>query len=98
MSDSELETPTHTPETSPPSPIDSRHDEDDRLRPEFVTEVLDRIEAGDPEGARALVEPLHPADIADLLELVGPDDRQALAAALAGLLDADVLAEMNEWV
>jgi len=76
----------------------SRHDEDDRLRPEFVGAVIARVEAGDVEGARALVEPLHPADVADLFELVDRDDRRALAAALADLLDGDVLAEMNDWV
>ena len=94
MSDSELD----VPHGAPPPVADSRHDEDDRLRPEFVGEVIDRVEAGDIEGARALVEPLHPADIADLLELVGSDERRALAAALAGLLDGDVLAELNDWV
>src|SRR5918993_2821977 len=75
-----------------------RLDEDDRLKPEYVRDVMERVEAGDAEGARALVEPLHPADIADLLELVDRDERRALATALAGLLDGDVLAEMNDWV
>ena len=98
MSDSELEAPPQASETPTPAAPDSRHDEDDRLKPEFVTEVLERVEAGDDEGARALVEPLHPADIADLLELVGHDERRALATALAGLIDGDVLAEMNDWV
>ncbi|HEV2815812.1 MAG TPA: magnesium transporter [Allosphingosinicella sp.] len=79
-------------------PLDSLHDADDRLKPEFVREVIDRVEAGDREGARALVEPLHPADVADLFELVDSDDRRALAASLADLLDGDVLAEMNDWV
>ena len=77
---------------------ESRHDEDDRLKPQFVSEVMDRVEAGDAEGVRALVEPLHPADVADLFELVDHDDRRALATALADLLDGDVLAEMNEHV
>ena len=93
MSDSELEIP---PE--PAAASESRHDEDDRLRHEFVRDVIDRVEAGDAEGARALVEPLHPADVADLFELVDSDERRALAAALADLLDGDVLAEMNEHV
>ena len=96
MSDSELETSDGGSAPSPPT--ESRHDEDDRLKPEFVREVIERVEAGDAEGARALVEPLHPADIADLFELVDRDDRRALAAALADLLDGDVLAEMNDWV
>ncbi|HEU0045351.1 magnesium transporter [Sphingomonas sp.] len=73
-------------------------DRDDRLRPGFVDAVLDAVRAGDAEDARALVAPLHPADIADLFELAPADDRDALAAALADLLDADVFAEMNDWV
>ena len=95
MSDSDLEAPEAE---SAALPIDSLHDADDRLKPEFVREVVARVEAGDAEGARALVEPLHPADVADLFELVDSDDRRALAAALADLLDGDVLAEMNDWV
>ncbi|HYG47073.1 MAG TPA: magnesium transporter [Allosphingosinicella sp.] len=75
-----------------------RLDEDDRLKPEYVSEVMERVESGDSDGARALVEPLHPADLADLFELVDSGDRRALAAAIADLLDGDVLAEMNEHV
>jgi magnesium transporter len=93
MSDSDLE--TSEPEIQI---VDTRLDEDDRLKPEFVSEVMERVEAGDSERARQLVEPLHPADVADLFELVDRDDRRALAAALADLLDGDVLAEMNDWV
>ena len=73
-------------------------DEDDRLRPRFVTAVLDAVEAGDAEAARALVAPLHPADIADLFELTPGDERDALARALADLVDADVFAELNDYV
>ncbi|MBM6576386.1 magnesium transporter [Microvirga sp. SRT01] len=73
-------------------------DEDDRLRPAFVRAVLDAVEAGDDEEARTLVEPLHPADIADLFELTPQEDRTALARAVTDLLDADVFAEMNDYV
>ena len=73
-------------------------DADDRLRPDFVAEVLDAVEAGDNDTARALVEPLHPADIADLIELAAGDEREGLVAALAGIVDADVYAELNEHV
>ena len=73
-------------------------DEDDRLRPEFVRAVLDAVEEGDDEAARALVEPLHPADIADLFELTPHEDRGPLAKALKDLLDGDVFAEMNDYV
>ena len=88
---------TDLPDTLDPAD-DTRLDEDDRLKPEFVTAVLDAVEDGDAEAARALVEPLHPADIADLFELTPEDRRKDLAAAIADLVDADVFAEMNDYV
>ncbi|MFZ3484335.1 magnesium transporter [Sphingomonas sp. 3-13AW] len=88
---SETELPTH-------EPVESELDADDRLKPEFVSAVLDAVEAGDVETVRALVEPLHPADLADLFELVPGEQRAALASAVADRLDGDVLAEMNDWV
>jgi magnesium transporter len=44
------------------------------------------------------VEPLHPADVADLIELARADEREGLVAALAELVDAEVLAELNDYV
>ena len=73
-------------------------DEEDRLRPEFVDRVLDAVEAGDDETARRLVQPLHPADVADLIELAARDEREGLVKALAGIVSPDVLAEMNDYV
>ena len=73
-------------------------DAEDRLRPEFVDKVLDAVAAGDDGTARKLVEPLHPADVADLIELAARDEREGLVKALAGIVDAEVLAEMNEHV
>src|SRR5688500_20392964 len=73
-------------------------DDEDRLRPDFVERVLDAVEAGDNATARKLVEPLHPADIADLIELAARDEREGLVAALADIVDADVYAELNDFV
>ncbi len=87
------ETDTTTAATESPA-----HDAQDQLSPDFVRTVLDLVEAGDVEAAREKVEPLHPADIADLVELTPADQRHALAAAISGLIDGDVLAEMNDWV
>jgi magnesium transporter len=80
------------------TPDSPQHDAQERMSPEFVRTVLDLVEAGDVEAVREKVEPLHPADIADLVELTPTDQRQALAAAISGLIDGDVLAEMNDWV
>jgi magnesium transporter len=73
-------------------------DEEDRLRPRFVDKVLDAVEAGDAETARRLVQPLHPADVADLIELAARDEREGLVKVLAGIISPDVLAEMNDYV
>src|SRR5687768_5226718 len=73
-------------------------DDEGRLRPSFVRAVLDAVADGNDETARMLVEVLHPADIADLIELAPADERADLITALAGIVDADVYAEMNEHV
>jgi len=86
-------------ELSPEAEADTTQlDEDDRLKPAFVRAVLDAVEAGEADVARALVEPLHPADIADLFELTPHEERADLAKAISDLLDGDVFAEMNDYV
>jgi magnesium transporter len=96
MSESDdIATPLHEPD----APEEDRvHDKEDRLRTDFVERVLDAVEAGDHETAKKLVEPLHPADVADLIELAASDEREGLVAALADIVDADVYAELNEHV
>jgi magnesium transporter len=81
-----------------PPPESAVIDEEDRLRPEFVDKVLDAVEAGDDATARELVKPLHPADVADLIELAARDEREGLVKALAEIVGPDVLAEMNDYV
>lgn len=73
-------------------------DEDNRLLPGFVSQVCDALDEGDDEAAYDLVEPLHPADIADLFELVEREYRGPLARAITDLLGADVLTELNDYV
>ncbi|MCW2382709.1 MULTISPECIES: magnesium transporter [unclassified Sphingobium] len=78
--------------------VDTNLDEDDRLRPEFVSAVLSAVEEGKDDAAQALVETLHPADIADLLELTPEDRRAGLVHALGSLVGAEVLSELNDYV
>lgn len=77
---------------------DERHDEENRLKPEYVREVREALEAGDKGAVYDLVEPLHPADIADLIELVDTDDRETFAAAITDLMTPEVIAELNDHV
>ena len=92
---SETELPETAAETNQ---LGNQLDGDDRLKPEFVRAVLDAVYDGVPESARALVEPLHPADIADLFELLPAEARTELAKSITDLLDGDVFAEMNDYV
>ena len=97
MSESDI-IATSSPEQNGAPPEDRVHDKEDHLRASFVREVLDAVADGDDEAARGLVSDLHPADIADLIELAPTDERADLIEALAGIVDADVYAELNEHV
>jgi len=73
-------------------------DEENRLKPEFVRRVRDGLEAGEKDVVYDLVEPLHPADIADLFELLHADERPLLAIAITDLMGGEVFAELNDHV
>lgn len=77
---------------------DQRFDEENRLKPEFVRSVCDALGNGDEAAAYGLVEPLHPADIADLFELLEPHERRDLAVAITDLMSGEVIAELNDFV
>ena len=90
------------PEEDGPHPDDriddERHDEENRLKPKYIRSVRDAFEAGDNNAVYDLVEPLHPADVADLLELFDKDERGQLAAAITDLMSSEVVAELNDHV
>lgn len=73
-------------------------DEENRLKPEFVDAVRQALEEGDDAKAYELVKPLHPADIADLFELLEREERGALASAITDLMSGEVIAELNDYV
>ncbi|NCP23262.1 MAG: magnesium transporter [Erythrobacter sp.] len=77
---------------------DERMDEENTLKPEFVRRVEDALGEGDEGAVYDLVEPLHPADVADLLELFDREDRRKLASAITDLMTGDVVAELNDYV
>ena len=77
---------------------DERMDEENTLKKEYVEAVEQALEDGDTKAVYELVEPLHPADIADLLELFEREQRYQLAAAITDLMTSEVVAELNDYV
>ncbi len=77
---------------------DERLDTENTLKADYVRTVRDALEAGDKGQVYDLVEPLHPADIADLIELLDKDERLLLAAAITDLMGSEVVAELNDYV
>lgn len=72
--------------------------EEGRLSRGFVGSVVAALEGEDFETVRAIVSPLHPADIADLFALVPEGARGRLANAIGEALDAAVIAELDDYV
>ena len=60
--------------------------------------VQEALDEEDFERVYDLVEPLHPADIADLFEMVDDDERAGLGRAIRDLMGVEVIAELNDWV
>jgi magnesium transporter len=77
---------------------DESLDEENRLKPDFVRKVREALDAGETDTVYNLVEPLNPADVADLFELMDRDERLALAGAITDLMGSEVFAELNDHV
>ncbi len=73
-------------------------DEENHFKKDYVRTVREALDAGETDRVYGLVESLHPADIADLFELLDPDERPALARAISDLMGSEVIAELNDWV
>lgn len=58
--------------------------------------VLTAVQAGDAEALARALEPLHAADIADIIEQVDKPTRRALVALSGRDFDGEILAELDE--
>lgn len=66
------------------------------LTPTFVHAVIDALDIGDGFAVTDLVEPLHAADMADLLGLLRGRQRYQLLDILGSRLNPEVLPELDE--
>ena len=60
--------------------------------------ILAAIEAEDGAALDAALDPLHEADVADLLEQLGDGERRALLRLWSGSIDGEILSELDESV
>lgn len=72
--------------------------EDGSLLSNFVRSVEDGLERRDRKSVREAVLDLHNSDLADLMELLRPDDRTLLTQYIGDDLDFSMLTELDEPV
>lgn len=73
-----------------------RESDDYALDSDQVQAVLTAIHDGDAHTLGRLLEQLHPADIADLMEQVGDNARRLLLRFWGSEIDGEVLSELDE--
>jgi magnesium transporter len=87
------------PDRDPTAPAeDSGSQETYALEDEVVEEVSDALAAEEPERVKQILEPLHYADVADLVERLAPEDRGALVEVIKRDFDPEILHELDEKV
>ena len=77
---------------------DDRREDEYELDPGLVAAVVESSSVGDRVAVLALLDDLHKADIADLLEQISSDDRRAFLDLVWSDIDKEVLAELEEGV
>ena len=72
--------------------------EDYALDRKAVQMIVSAVDAGDTALLTALMDPLHPADIADLLEQIDVVDREALIRLYGREFDGEILSELDDSI
>ena len=80
-----------------PAPEDDDEDEFAPPRAEVVA-IEAAIDAEDGAALDAALEPLHAADIADIIEQLTPSRRRALLRLYSGEIDGEILTEIDEAI
>ncbi len=92
MADSLPDTNERELRLDPPIVRDNRGD----LSLHFIASVRPAIRTGDVARLKGLVAPLHAADVGDLLEALGPDERTEFVRLLGDDFDFAVLTEVDD--
>lgn len=80
-------------------PRDNEAEDDDVVPARaLVAEIGAAVDASDAEQLNTLLEPLHGADIADLIEQLSPQRRREFLHLYSGEIDAEILTEIDESI
>ena len=71
-------------------------EDDYALRDKVVAAAVEATKTGERDRLVEVLEPLHPADIADLLEQVQPENRAAILDLAGDYIDGEILSEIDE--
>jgi magnesium transporter len=94
------------PETAKPQIEDDDHprvetaDEEELYGPseELLENVQAALAEGDIQQVEALIEDLHPADVADLMEHLEPEERQLFVQITRHVIEAETISHLDETV
>lgn len=82
-----------------PIPDDQLSDGDEFLpRRELLDQIDAAIDAGDAALLNTLLEPMHGADIADIIERLTPAERRAFLTLYSGEIDGEILSEIDDSI
>ena len=82
-----------------PIPDDQAADDEDFLpRRELLDRIDAAIQAGDAALLNTLLDPMHGADIADIIERLTPADRRAFLTLYSGEIDGEILSEIDDSI
>lgn len=87
--------------SNPDQTLEPRADAEDgsyKLERSDVTEVLGAVDRGDQGLLTMLMDPMHPADIADLLEQISTSERRNLIHLYDREFDGEILSELDESI
>jgi len=73
-------------------------DDDYALNADLIDAILETVEQGQQGRLVSLLEPLHEADIADMLEQISGSERENLLRLWGHEIDAEVLSELEEGI
>ncbi len=88
-------TPLENPRERPPQLREEEEEHSYGVDPEFVQRIVERLREGRREEVRACLDELHAADLADLIEQIGSDEREDIIDILRPGFDGEVLSCLN---